>query len=138
VPASRWKVLRPAEPDREYLVLLSYLPLRGFRDFPAFIGHDSRIAGQLAATHGLLGYSKLGRPWVKRFWTLSAWEGEAALTAFIHAGAHAGAMVGLRSRMGQTRFLRWTLPGSALPPTWGDALRRWRAAEAPVPAGPHG
>ena len=129
MPATPWKLLRPADPDREYLVLLSYLPLRRFRDFPAFAVHDVRVTRQLADARGLVGYSKLGRPWAKRFWTLSAWEDDAALAAFIHAGSHARAMTGMQPRMGPTRFVRWTLLGSALPPAWDDALRRWAADE---------
>lgn len=129
MPATPWKVLREAEPGREYLVLLSFLPLRRFRDFPAFARHNIRITRQLQTAPGLVGYSKLGRPWVKRFWTLSAWEDEAALAGFVHAGSHVRAMVELPSRMGPTRFVRWTLPGAALPPRWDDALRRWAAAE---------
>jgi len=62
-------------------------------------------------------------------------EDEAALAAFVHDGAHARAMAGLQDRMGPTRFVRWTLPGSALPPAWDDALRRWRAAEDAERAG---
>jgi hypothetical protein len=120
--------MRPAEPDREYVVLLSFLPLRGFRHFLAFAVHDLRITRQLTGAQGLVGYSKLGRPWVKRFWTLSAWEDEAALQAFVRAGPHARAMAEMPPRMGSTRFVRWTLPGRALPPTWDDALRRFAAA----------
>jgi hypothetical protein len=129
VPASPWKVLRPAEPDRDYLVLLSFLPLRRFRDFPAFMRHDLGITRQLASARGLMGYSKLGRPWAKRFWTLSAWEGEAALAEFVESGAHVVTMAALAPRIGATRFVRWTLPGRALPPTWDDALRRWAAPD---------
>jgi hypothetical protein len=127
MPASPWKFLCPPEPGREYLVLLSYLPLRRFWDFPAFVGHDRRVTRQLGGARGLVGYSKLGRPWVKRFWTLSAWEDESALAAFVHAGSHSRAMAAMPPRMGPTRFIRWSLPGSALPPGWDDALRRWRA-----------
>jgi len=129
MPATPWSVRRLPDPGREYLVLLSFLPLRRFRDFPAFVRHDARITRQLSGARGLIGYSKLGRPWVKRFWTLSAWEDEAALAAFIHAGPHVRAMSELRPRMGPTRFVRWTLPGAALPPTWDDALRRWAIAD---------
>jgi hypothetical protein len=128
MPATPWKVLRPAGPEREYLVLLSFLPLRRFRDFPALARNDLRITRQLRAARGLVGYSKLGRPWAKRFWTLSAWEDEGALTAFVHADPHARAMTELAPRMGPTRFARWTLPGRALPTSWDDALRRWAAA----------
>ena len=129
MPATPWSVRRLPDPGREYLVLLSFLPLRRFRDFPAFVRHDARITRQLSGARGLIGYSKLGRPWVKRFWTLSAWEDEAALAAFIHTGPHVRAMSELPPRMGPTRFVRWTLPGAALPPTWDDALRRWATAD---------
>lgn len=129
MPATPWKALREAEPGREYLVFLSFLPLRRFRDFPAFARHDIRITRQMQTAPGLVGYSKLGRPWVKRFWTLSAWEDEAALAGFVHAGSHVRTMAELPPRMGPTRFVRWTLPRAALPPTWDDALRRWAAAE---------
>jgi hypothetical protein len=108
-------------------VLLSYLPLRRFRDFPAFVRHDLGITRQLRGARGLLGYSKLGRPWAKRFWTLSAWEDDGALTEFVRSGRHAATMIDLAPRIGATRFVRWTLPGTALPPTWDDALRRWAA-----------
>jgi hypothetical protein len=127
VPASPWKVLHSAEPGRDYLVLLSFLPLRRFRDLPAFVRHDIAITRQLQAARGLIGYSKLGRPWSKRFWTLSAWEDESVLAEFVQSGAHVLTMTALAPRIGATRFLRWTLQGRALPPTWDDALRRWAA-----------
>ena len=37
------------------------------------------IQRQLRASRGLIGYSLRARLAVKRFWTLSAWEDEAAL-----------------------------------------------------------
>jgi hypothetical protein len=129
VPATSWKAFRLRDPGREYRVLLSFLPLRRFRDLPAFAAHDRRITRQLAGVRGLVGYSKLGRPWAKRFWTLSAWEDETALAEFVRAGSHVRAMTEMPPRMGATRFVRWTLPGAALPPKWDDALRRWAAAE---------
>jgi hypothetical protein len=127
VPVTPWHALRHADPEQEYLVLLSFLPLRRFRDLPAFVRHDARITRQLGDARGLIGYSKLARPWVTRFWTLSAWENEAALASFVQAGPHLRAMTELVPRMGPTRFVRWTLRGSGLPPTWNDALRRWAA-----------
>jgi hypothetical protein len=51
-------------------------------------------------------------PLAKRFWTLSVWENDAALCAFVGTPPHAQECV------------HWTLPGSALAPTWADAVRR--------------
>jgi quinol monooxygenase YgiN len=124
MPSSPWKWHRQASPDREYLVLLSFLPLRRFSRVPWFLLHTLRIARQLAAARGLVGYSLNAEPLAKRFWTLSVWEDDAALRAFAGTPPHAQAMRVMAPHMRPTAFVRWTLTGSALPPTWADALGR--------------
>ena len=64
-------------------MLLTKLPLRRFRDLSGFMGHTLRIISQLKSTSGVLGYSFLGRFFQRRFWTLSVWEDEVALRAFV-------------------------------------------------------
>jgi quinol monooxygenase YgiN len=85
-----------------------------------------RITTQLRGAAGLFGYSLYAEPAAKRFWTLSAWRDEASLFDFVQAQPHARAMTEMAPRMGETRFIRWTLQGSELPPSWDDALRRGR------------
>jgi heme-degrading monooxygenase HmoA len=80
---------------------------------------------QLAAAQGLLGHSVLARPFSKRFWTLSAWENEAALRAFVQHPPHVRLMAALTPHMGETKFVRWMVKGSQLPLRWDDALRRF-------------
>jgi len=124
MPSSRWKWCRQASPDREYLVLLSFLPLRRFSRIPWFLLHTLRTARQLAATKGLVGYSLNTEPLAKRFWTLSVWEDDAALRAFVGEPPHGQAMRVMTQHMRPTDFVRWTQTGSSLPPTWADALGR--------------
>src|SRR5688572_6850434 len=74
VPAKPWVTFRQPGPEREYLVLLTALPLKHLRDLGAFLLYTWRILGQLRQTPGLLGYSLLAHILQRQFWTLSVWE----------------------------------------------------------------
>jgi len=86
MPASPWRRFGSPEPEREYVALLSYLPLRSYWRIPLFFFYTMQVVKQLASAEGMLGYSVLARP--KRFWTLSAWKDEAALHAFVQFPPH--------------------------------------------------
>lgn len=59
----------------------------------------------------------------KRAWTVSVWEDETALNNFVRKVPHAETMKELQ--LGRARkFVRWTLPGSKVPPSWDDAFQR--------------
>jgi len=118
-----WSRSRPA-PERDYLALLSYLPLDSSWRLPWFLLHTARIRRQLRASSGLIGYSLRAQFAAKRFWTLSAWEDEAALQAFVAAPPHAAVMTALAPHMAATGFTRWSVKGSDLPLSWDDALKR--------------
>jgi hypothetical protein len=128
MPATPWTTFRQPDPEREYLILLTVLPLKRFRDLGAFLLYTWRIAGQLRRTPGLLGYSLLTHVLQKQFWTLSVWEGETALQQFVGAQPHSQVMRALQGKMGQTHFVRWSMRGAQLPPRWQDALARQDAA----------
>lgn len=83
MPTKPWVTFHRPDPDRDYLVLLTQLPLKRFRDLGAFLHYTWRIQRQLRRTPGLLGYSLLARILKRQFWTLSVWEGEAALHQFV-------------------------------------------------------
>ncbi len=68
------------------------------------------------------------RPFSKRFWTLSAWEGEAALQAFVEHPPYVRVMAALTPHMNKTKFVRWMVKGSQLPLQWDDALRRFSSS----------
>ena len=128
MPAKPWVTFRRPDPDREYLVLLSTLPLKRFRDLGVFLLYTWRIQSQLRRTPGLLGYSLLARVLRRQFWTLSVWEGEAALQQFVVENPHGQVMRALQQKMGQTHFGRWNMRGSEFPPRWQEALARQDAA----------
>jgi hypothetical protein len=49
-----WIALAPVDPSREYLVLLSYLPLRKYRKIPHFFGTHRRFRGNSAGRRAQL------------------------------------------------------------------------------------
>jgi hypothetical protein len=119
-----WKMLTAPEKDREYLALLSYLPLKSYSKIPAFLRFTFGIQRQLAATHGVIGYSLRARIFSRRFWTLSAWENSAALMDFVAKAPHSVGMKALVPFMAKTNFVRWKVLGSDVPLKWDESIQR--------------
>ena len=88
MPATPWKALSSAAPDREYLALLSYLELKRFRMIPRFLRYSNEVQRQLSQTSGVVGYSLLAQLLRRHFWTLSVWDDERALMAFVSTRPH--------------------------------------------------
>jgi quinol monooxygenase YgiN len=117
-----WQSYCSAATELDCVALLSYLPLNSAWSLPRLVLYSTRIQRQLRTSSGLLGYSLRARLAAKQFWTLSAWEDEAALQAFVAAPPHVAVMKAMAPYMGATRFVRWYVKGSKLPLRWDDAL----------------
>jgi hypothetical protein len=126
---SPWKSFSTPDRGREYLALLSYLPLKGFRKMLTLGRQSSKVGKQLAQTRGLVGYSFRAKLSSHRFWTLSIREDEGALMAFVRQDPHRTTMGMLQPYMDETAFTRWTIRGSEVPPSWDDAIRRSEATK---------
>src|SRR5438552_15042465 len=100
-----WQSVHPADHQRQYLALLSYLPLKGYRKMWIFSRHVRAIRRQLAETPGLIGYSLRAKLLSYRFWTISVWEEDAALTAFVGIEAHRTTMGALGSLIDMSEFV---------------------------------
>jgi heme-degrading monooxygenase HmoA len=124
MPALPWTSFVEIEPDRQYLVMASRLPLRSYWKVPAFLRLTLAVRRQLANADGLVGYPLLAEPLAKRFWTLSAWRSGDHLAAFARALPHADVVRRLRPHMVPTTFVTWNVAGSALPVRWDEAKAR--------------
>ena len=118
MPELKWRSFAQARPQREYLTLISYLPLKSLWKLPKFLLFTRANQTQLMESRGLIGYSFLAHFLQGRFWTLSVWEDEGALMGFVRTGVHKQTMEGLRGHLGATKFVKWKISGSALPPSW--------------------
>jgi hypothetical protein len=123
-----WKRLAPVEPGREYIALLSYLPLTRYSKMPLFFRYSGQINAQLRATPGAIGYSMRAKLFTRRFWTLSVWDSDKALMEFVAKVPHGEAMQKIAPYMDKTNFWRWKLPSEEVPPRWDDAMRRASAS----------
>jgi hypothetical protein len=119
-----WRMIAAADMNREYVALLSYLPLRKYSKIPDFFRYAVQIQRQMRGTPGAIGYGMRAKVLSRNFWTLSVWEDDRALMEFVRRTPHGEVMKSIALHMGATRFTRWKVPGSAVPPTWNDAMKR--------------
>jgi hypothetical protein len=99
--------------------MASRLELRRLGDAPSFLVSALRIRQQMLRSPGV---ALVARPLHRMFWTLSAWQDEAALSATVGHQPHREIMTRFRPRMAGSSFVTWT--ASALPIRWDDSVRR--------------
>ncbi len=122
MPALPWTARTTPDPDTTYVVMGTYLPLRGYRFVPRFLRQTMQIRRQLGAAEGLVGYALDAHLLGKEFLTVSAWESSEALERFARAEPHASITRTTPKRMGPSKFRTWSAPGRDLPVGW-DAVR---------------
>jgi len=101
-----WQAFAEPDPERDYLVLATYLPLKQLRSTPQFLRFIKAIRAQLARADGLVGYALKAQPLRRDYFALSVWEDERVLSRFMEATPHVDVMAGLQGHMGTTRFRR--------------------------------
>ncbi len=106
------------------MALATSLPLRKFSAIPRFLRYAREVGAQVERSRGAIGYSLRAKFLARRFHTLSAWESEEDLRAFVRERPHNRIMVNVRPLLRQTKFIRWREKGSSLPLDWDAALLR--------------
>ncbi len=119
-----WTTRAEMEPGLDYLVMASRLPLKRITSTVRFFRGVSAIRKQLATTDGLVGYTLRAKPLARDYWTLSVWQDEKALRAFMRTPPHAGLMTSLRPLMGPTKFATWNISAADGRPSLAGALQR--------------
>jgi len=121
---SPWKTPAPIDESREYVALLSYLPLKTYRAIPRFLGFSLQIQKQLRVTSGVIGYSLRANLLSRKFWTLSVWDDQKALMDFVTKIPHGEAMKAMIPHMGPSKFTQWKVKALALPLRLEEAIIR--------------
>jgi hypothetical protein len=124
MPATPWKQFHSMEPELEYVVLASALPLASFGSTLRMMQYSTAVRKQLADVAGLVGYSLDAKPWAKQYFTLSIWDDDGSLRAFVAKPPHVEIMKRLDGLMGATKFMQWTIRGTEPRPTWAEAKQR--------------
>lgn len=116
------ELVNPAE---EYVVSTTQLlPKPDAASQQAFLELTNGVVAQLMETPGFLGLSLALEPNCGFARTLTVWESEEAMFAFVGTGAHVEAM-GQTFDVGVTgRVTSWTAPAEEMPPSWDDAIAK--------------
>lgn len=111
------------------VVSVTRLRVRSWRFLPAFLVTAFRAGGQARAAPGSLAVKVLNDS-RKTFWTLTCWETEAAMRAFMLAQPHGPAMRKLLEWCDEAALVHWTQE-SAEVPSWTEAHRRMQEEGRP-------
>jgi hypothetical protein len=103
------------------LVSITRLRVRSFRYLPVFAIEAFRSARQAKNAPGNLAVSLLNDSHLT-FWTRTLWKDEAAMRAFMIAGAHRHVMPHLL-QCDEAAVVHW-VQDSPEPPSWQEAYRR--------------
>ena len=105
-------------------VSLTRLRIRSIRFMPFFALYAIRTNRQVSKARGFQTGALLpDRSFT--FWTMTAWDSEASMRAYILSGAHKQAMPKLLHWCDEASIAHWTQPEAALP-SWEQADERMR------------
>ena len=124
VPDLPWTARAEMEPETDYLVMASHLPLKRISSTVRFFRAVSAVRRQLAAVDGLVGYTLRAKPFARDYWTLSVWKDDKALREFMRTPPHVQLMTSLRPYMGPTKFVTWSITAADGRPNLAEALER--------------
>lgn len=124
MPTLPWTVPNPATPDSQAVIMASRFEVRSALAVPRFFVKSLAAWRQVRSAPGALGASLIAQPLKRTFFTLSAWEDEAALYTYAATEPHRGIMNGLRPTMRTSTFTFWQVSAAELPISWSEAKRR--------------
>ena len=103
-------------------ISVTRLRVRSFVYLPEFIWHTFRSASQAEHTRGFLGGKMLINA-KNVYWTLTAWDGDAAMNEFRIAAAHCAAMPKLLDFCDEASVVHWSQETAELP-SWEESHRQ--------------
>lgn len=124
MPAIKWTPVTKEniDPGRDYIALITYLPLTTHWVIPKFLYLAGQIQKQLAESDGAIGYALIAYILKKEFWTMSVWEDDDSLSKFVKTGAHLKTMRELSRYLSDKRkFVKVNIKGSEIPLPWDRA-----------------
>ena len=121
----KWKFLKEAIPQTEYLVLAGFTKRKSLWTYLPYLNRSRKVGHQLNRATGLIGYTARMGFFSKELINVTVWENEDDLKKFTHEGAHLDCMEKTKKGLTPTEYVRWNASGSQLPPTIDEANRRY-------------
>jgi hypothetical protein len=103
-------------------ISVTRLRVRSLRFLLSFLWQTLKIARQAQHSSHFLG-GRVLREAGNTFWTVTAWEGEAAMRGFRQSGAHGPARPKLLEWCDEAAYVHWSQDSLELP-DWREAHRR--------------
>jgi hypothetical protein len=103
-------------------VSVTRLRIRSLLYLPQFIWHAVKSGRQAECSQGFLG-GRLMREARNAFWTMTAWENDAAMNAYRKQGAHRDVMPKLLAWCDEASVVHWSQDTCELP-SWQEAHQR--------------
>jgi hypothetical protein len=107
-----------------HAAMASQFELKRYRDVVPFLRASMRLRKEAAAAPGSVGLGLAANPFTKTFWTLSSWESQDALRAFVAGQPHRAVVARFKDASARATFTFWDIPAPAAPPEWRDATIR--------------
>jgi hypothetical protein len=104
--------------------MASRFALKRYRDVVPFLRASMRLRKEAAAAAGNVGVGLAANPFTKTFWTLSTWQSNDALRAYVAARAHRSTATRFRGASAAADFVFWDIDSPATAPTWAEAASR--------------
>ncbi|MFC5751189.1 DUF3291 domain-containing protein [Actinomadura rugatobispora] len=124
MPTLPWSEPRTPPPETATLVMASRLEVRSLRHVPGFLAASLVLWRQARGAPGAVGVGLRAWPLRRTFWTVSAWEDEAAIRAYAGTEPHRSTMRRKRAVMRESDFVFWNVPAGDLPVSWEEVERR--------------
>jgi len=121
--------------DRMVVVALSATEHRP-RMRREFFRDTRRVLAELPTQPGLVGYSFRFELLGPSAWTMTAWDNDASLNAFVRSPAHREALRRSGETVQNLRFATIEMPVGSLPINWREARRLLAEADEKKPAHP--
>ncbi len=110
-------------------ISITRLRVRALRFMPEFVLHALRSRSQVQRAAGFQGGSLLADR-RSTFWTMTAWDSEEAMRAYMLAGDHRAVMPRLMAWCDEASVLHWVQDEQTLP-SWSSAAERMRQEVRP-------
>jgi hypothetical protein len=110
--------------DGPHAAMASTFRLKRYRDVVPFLRASMRLRKEAATAPGNVGLGLAANPFTKTFWTLSSWDSQDALRAFVAGAPHRDVVARFKDASASSRFAFWDIAAPADPPAWNDAADR--------------